>query len=31
LHGPATAPAKQYETRIRAGKIGIRSLDERAG
>jgi nitrite reductase/ring-hydroxylating ferredoxin subunit len=30
LHGPATAPAKQYETRIRAGKIGIRSLDERA-
>jgi nitrite reductase/ring-hydroxylating ferredoxin subunit/uncharacterized membrane protein len=29
LHGPATAPVVQYETRIRAGKIGVRSLDNR--
>ena len=29
LHGPATAPVLQYETRLRAGKIGVRCLDNR--
>lgn len=30
LHGPATAPVAQYETRLRAGKIQIRGHDDRA-
>ena len=29
LHGPATAPVLHYETRLRAGKIGVRCLDNR--
>lgn len=30
LHGPATAPVAQYETRVRAGKIELRSRDDQA-